>query len=72
VIDSIAALFRFEFTKEQSIERAKILFAHAQQLHILSEEFKLPVLIVNEVTDYFGDDNARLIHSHPLSESTNM
>jgi hypothetical protein len=56
VVDSIAALYRYEFTKEQSAERAKVLLAHAHQLNEISEEYKLPILVTNQVTDYFAND----------------
>jgi hypothetical protein len=61
VIDSIAALCRFEFSKEQSIERARVLISHAHQLNEISEEYKLPILVVNQVTDYIPEETG---HNH--------
>jgi len=55
VIDSIAAIFRVEYTKEQSIERARVLTSHAHELQKLSDEFKIPILVTNQVKDYFFD-----------------
>jgi len=56
VIDSIAALFRVEYSKEQSVERARVLSAHAHELLKLSDEFKIPIITINQVTDYFFDN----------------
>jgi RecA/RadA recombinase len=50
VIDSITALFRTQYaTKEAAIERAIALHEHAKQLKKLSDEFGIPVLVVNQV-----------------------
>mgnify|MGYP002386112797 CR=1 FL=1 len=53
VIDSVAALFRYEYKKEESIDRAKSMFNHAHQLKFLSDHYKVGVLVVNQVSDYF-------------------
>eukprot|EP01118_Nematostelium_gracile_P002733 TRINITY_DN1300_c0_g1_i1.p1 TRINITY_DN1300_c0_g1~~TRINITY_DN1300_c0_g1_i1.p1 ORF type:complete len:376 (-),score=86.06 TRINITY_DN1300_c0_g1_i1:89-1216(-) len=55
IIDSMAALFRHEFTREESIERSKILAAQASKLKIMSDSFNLPIVVVNHVTDLFDD-----------------
>lgn len=49
VIDSIAALFRVEYTHSQSAERATMLHSHARQLKELSANFKFPIITVNQV-----------------------
>jgi DNA-repair protein XRCC3 len=63
VIDSIAALFRCELgTLDQSQERANVLHSIASMLKLLSDENKLPILVVNQVTDYFGDGAGALLN----------
>jgi len=55
VIDSIAALFRVELgEKEKSNLRAHILHNHSQTLKQLSDEHSVPIVVVNQVTDYFS------------------
>ncbi|XP_023649050.1 DNA repair protein XRCC3 isoform X1 [Paramormyrops kingsleyae] len=51
VLDSVAALFRCEFTAEESSERARHLVALASTLQRLSHSFNAPVLCINQVTD---------------------
>jgi hypothetical protein len=53
VIDSVAALFRYEYRKEEALERAKSMFNHAHQLKFLSDHYKVGVIVVNQVSDYF-------------------
>jgi len=55
VIDSIAAIFRTEYTKEQSIERARMMTYHAHELQKISDEFKIAIIVVNQVRDNFFD-----------------
>lgn len=66
VIDSIAALFRCEMgSLDQSQEKSWILHQQAAILKQLSDENKIPILIINQVTDYFvNESNAHhQIHS---------
>jgi DNA-repair protein XRCC3 len=57
VIDSIAALFRCELGSiDQTQERTNTLHSHACILKQLSDENKIPILIINQVTDYFVND----------------
>ncbi len=55
VIDSMSALFRGEFnlSKGDTLERAKIIFAMAKQMKTLSDKFKLPFVVTNQVTADF-------------------
>eukprot|EP01126_Amoeba_proteus_P063833 TRINITY_DN8848_c0_g2_i2.p1 TRINITY_DN8848_c0_g2~~TRINITY_DN8848_c0_g2_i2.p1 ORF type:complete len:195 (-),score=27.25 TRINITY_DN8848_c0_g2_i2:870-1454(-) len=65
VIDSITALFRAEYAaKDQASIRAGMLHQHAKQLKSLSDEFGIPLLTINQVTDdftqvgYFNPNNS--------------
>lgn len=51
VIDSIAALFRCEFEAKDSFARAKCLQKFGAALHSLSNQFMVPILCINQVTD---------------------
>lgn len=49
VIDSIAAVFRGDYTPAQSVTRAKDLREIGLQLHKISRYFGLAILCVNQV-----------------------
>lgn len=50
ILDSIAAVFRAEYSgRDNAIEKALKLFKFAQQFKIISDEFKIPILVVNHV-----------------------
>ena len=49
VIDSIAALFRVEFTESQAVQRAQLLRAFGAQLRKISKDFSVAVVCVNQV-----------------------
>ena len=49
VVDSLAALFRVEFTGSQASQRAYLLRSFGAQLRRLSDTFSLPVVCVNQV-----------------------
>ncbi|XP_077122784.1 DNA repair protein XRCC3 isoform X2 [Ranitomeya variabilis] len=51
VIDSIAALFRCEFTAKDAALKAKHLQSLGAKLHHLSSSFTAPVFCINQVTD---------------------
>lgn len=55
VIDSMSALFRGEFSlsKGDTLERAKMIFAMAKQMKTLSDKFKIPFVVTNQVTADF-------------------
>lgn len=56
VIDSIAALFRFEFTqKDDFVARSSFLWDYGSRLKLLSDKFGVPVIIVNQVSDYMDE-----------------
>jgi len=55
IVDSIAALFRFEYSGEEAIERSKNLWRQANQLKLLSDGFNVGVVVVNQVSDFFQD-----------------
>lgn len=51
VVDSVSALFRGEYSggKEDSLERAKIIFTMGKQMKKLSAEFAVPFIVTNQV-----------------------
>ncbi|KAK9503504.1 hypothetical protein O3M35_010049 [Rhynocoris fuscipes] len=51
IIDSIAAIFRSEYSLNEIINRAKDIRTVAMQLHNLANEHDIAVLCVNQVTD---------------------
>uniref|UniRef100_A0A0A9XRX5 DNA repair protein XRCC3 n=1 Tax=Lygus hesperus TaxID=30085 RepID=A0A0A9XRX5_LYGHE len=51
ILDSIAALFRSDYTNRQLVQRAKDLRTIGTQLHKLSATNNMAVLCVNQVTD---------------------
>lgn len=57
VIDSIAAVFRGEYTTSQSVSRAKDLREIGTQLHKIAKYFGIAVLCVNQVTDAIDSGN---------------
>jgi DNA-repair protein XRCC3 len=57
IIDSIAALFRFEYASEEIVKRSKMLWRQANQLQLLSDSFNVPFVVVNQVSDYFNSDS---------------
>eukprot|EP00037_Helgoeca_nana_P008828 m.78096 g.78096 ORF g.78096 m.78096 type:complete len:302 (+) comp19170_c0_seq2:542-1447(+) len=50
IIDSIAALFRGEYGRDDAIARADELFKICRTLKVLSDEWHTPVICVNQVT----------------------
>uniref|UniRef100_A0A6B2L8V4 RecA family profile 1 domain-containing protein n=1 Tax=Arcella intermedia TaxID=1963864 RepID=A0A6B2L8V4_9EUKA len=55
IIDSVTALFRVDYPLKQCQERARVLTAHAHELLKLSDEFKIPVITVNQVQAFFEE-----------------
>ncbi|XP_013928391.1 PREDICTED: DNA repair protein XRCC3 [Thamnophis sirtalis] len=51
IIDSIAALFRCEFSATDSLQKAKYLQKFGAKLHRLSCTFQTPIICINQVTD---------------------
>ncbi|XP_068610050.1 DNA repair protein XRCC3 [Brachionichthys hirsutus] len=66
VVDSVAALFRAEFQADDWLERNKQMLNFSSTLHHLSQEFTVPVLCINQVTDVFNSSDDRL---GPLSSA---
>jgi DNA-repair protein XRCC3 len=52
IIDSIAAVFRSDYSPQDGNLRTKDLRAAGCQLHSLSRKYKLGILCVNQVTTY--------------------
>lgn len=48
VIDSIAALARADFSRDQLVERQQALGAQAARLKRLAEAFRIPILVTNQ------------------------
>ncbi|XP_041660944.1 DNA repair protein XRCC3 isoform X1 [Cheilinus undulatus] len=63
VIDSVAALFRSEFQASDWLERNRQLISFSSKLHQLSQEYDIPVLCVNQVTDVFSTSDDTLGYS---------
>lgn len=51
VVDSVSALFRGEFSlaRNDSLDRARMVFAMGKQMKRLSHEFALPFVVTNQV-----------------------
>ncbi|KAG8561338.1 hypothetical protein GDO81_015324 [Engystomops pustulosus] len=62
VIDSIAALFRCEFTAKDAALKAKHLQSLGAKLHHLSTCFTAPVFCINQVTDTMKETDSVLSH----------
>eukprot|EP00958_Prasinococcus_capsulatus_P028431 scaffold6702_cov390-Prasinococcus_capsulatus_cf.AAC.7 len=56
VVDSIASLFRSQFSNSEMIERQKLLGKTAAALKYLAETFTIPVVVTNQVTTRFKND----------------
>ena len=54
VIDSLAALFRVEFSYQQISQRAQLLQAFGAQLHSFADQYGVAVVCVNQVTSEVG------------------
>ena len=50
VVDSLAALFRVEFTAAQAAQRAHLLRAFGAQFRRLSDDYNAAVICVNQVS----------------------
>jgi len=59
IIDSIAALFRVEYSFGETSKRAKVLRSFGAQLHRLSHQCGIPVVCVNQVSDVIQTANNR-------------
>lgn len=56
VIDSLAALFRVEYGRDDGIPRAKTLMAFGRLLKKYADEHSLVVVCVNQVSDFVAAD----------------
>eukprot|EP00794_Sanderia_malayensis_P020350 gene20350-22354_t len=56
VIDSVAALFRVEYSINEAIERSKVLSEFGQQLHRISHKFRVAILCINQISDVLSKD----------------
>jgi DNA-repair protein XRCC3 len=54
VLDSLAALVRFEYAAADAAKRAVALFKIAALLKRFAVDYRLPVLLTNQVSDRFG------------------
>lgn len=59
IIDSIAALFRVEYSFGETSKRAKVLRSFGAQLHKLSHQHEIPVVCVNQVSDVIQPETDR-------------
>ncbi|CAG2235633.1 XRCC3 [Mytilus edulis] len=51
VVDSVASLFRCEYDQKDMVQRSKDLASMGACLHQLSNQYNIPVVCVNQVTD---------------------
>ena len=65
IIDSLAALFRVEFTAGQAAQRAQLLRAFGAQLRRLSDEYGAAVICVNQVSPHVYS----ILYSHFMALS---
>ncbi|GAB6032169.1 DNA repair protein xrcc3 [Chamberlinius hualienensis] len=56
IIDSVAALFRCEFTGYQAIERARQLFKLGDILHRLNVKFDVVIITINQLSGVVNDE----------------
>lgn len=59
IIDSIAALFRVEYSFSETSKRAKVLRSFGAQLHKLSHQHRIPFVCVNQVSDVIQSETKR-------------
>ncbi|KAK2567314.1 DNA repair protein XRCC3 [Acropora cervicornis] len=60
IIDSIAALFRVEYSFSETSKRAKVLRSFGAQLHKLSHQHRIPFVCVNQVSDVIQSETKRV------------
>eukprot|EP01112_Ceratiomyxa_fruticulosa_P014751 TRINITY_DN4256_c0_g1_i1.p1 TRINITY_DN4256_c0_g1~~TRINITY_DN4256_c0_g1_i1.p1 ORF type:complete len:553 (-),score=91.06 TRINITY_DN4256_c0_g1_i1:287-1945(-) len=70
VIDSIAALFRSEYSRDETMERSKVLWTFANQLKYISERYRVAIVVTNQVTSFFERDEHQLqrIPAHQIAQ----
>jgi replicative DNA helicase len=63
IVDSIAALLRYEYGTgtSQMVERSRVLFSQANQLKQIADQLQVVVVVINQVSDYI--DDSRLVLS---------
>ena len=49
VVDSIAALFRVEFSSSQLVQRARLLRSFGAQLNMIANRYNIAVVCTNQV-----------------------
>eukprot|EP00742_Colponemidia_sp_Colp-10_P013713 GILJ01015512.1.p1 GENE.GILJ01015512.1~~GILJ01015512.1.p1 ORF type:complete len:315 (-),score=25.80 GILJ01015512.1:77-1021(-) len=66
VIDSIASLFRVEFdhSRRDMRSRSDCMTRHASLLKRLSSEYRIPIVVTNQVADIFHNEDASRSHNH--------
>eukprot|EP00026_Physarum_polycephalum_P007512 Phypoly_transcript_07574.p1 GENE.Phypoly_transcript_07574~~Phypoly_transcript_07574.p1 ORF type:complete len:523 (+),score=112.08 Phypoly_transcript_07574:110-1570(+) len=55
VIDSLAALFRDQYSRDEAWERSKVLWNYANQLKYISDTYNICIVVVNQVSSFFED-----------------
>jgi len=62
IIDSIAALLRYEYGTgaSQLIERSKVIFSQANQLKQIADQLQVAVVVVNQVSDRIDDSRTNM------------
>ncbi|XP_026525878.1 DNA repair protein XRCC3 isoform X1 [Notechis scutatus] len=70
IIDSIAALFRCEFSATDSLSKAKYLQRFGAKLHRLSCRFQTPIICINQVTDTMNERENAVWNTQSCSART--
>ncbi|XP_026554353.1 DNA repair protein XRCC3 isoform X2 [Pseudonaja textilis] len=70
IIDSIAALFRCEFSATDSLPKAKYLQRFGAKLHRLSSRFQTPIICINQVTDAMNERKNAVWNTQSCSART--
>lgn len=63
IVDSVAALFRVEYTPNETSKRAKALMSFGAQLHKISHHYNVAVICVNQVCEDFPYNAFQCQHS---------
>ena len=58
IIDSIAGIVRHHYDHSESVERARDLWIFSKKLLQIADEFNIPIVITNQVSDFFSNDPA--------------
>ncbi|XP_050405437.2 DNA repair protein XRCC3 [Patella vulgata] len=61
IVDSVAALFRCDYENHEMIKRAKHMNTFAGKLRGFSQQYNIPIVCVNQVSDCFDKSSTRKV-----------